>query len=59
MLDLQQGTVHVVRRKNGRPSVHILGGSEIHALRRLAREQDPLSPDLFTRALSDQAASLS
>jgi type 1 fimbriae regulatory protein FimB/type 1 fimbriae regulatory protein FimE len=48
MLDLSQGSFHVVRRKNGRPSVHILRGSEIRALRRLAREQDPPSPYVFT-----------
>ncbi len=37
MLDLEQGTFHVTRRKNGRVAVHILRGSEIRALRRLKR----------------------
>ena len=40
MLDLKRGTFHVVRRKNGRPSVHYIRGDEIRALRKLEREQD-------------------
>ena len=48
MLDLEQGTFHVSRRKNGRPAVHLLRGSEIRALRRLKREQRPSSPYVFT-----------
>ncbi len=43
MLDLSQGRYHVTRRKNGRPSVHLLRGDEIRALRRLQREQVPQS----------------
>ena len=43
MLDLAQGRYHVTRRKNGRPSVHVLRGDEIRALRRLQREQVPQS----------------
>src|SRR3954453_15456260 len=35
MLDLSQGRFHVSRRKNGRPSVHLLRGNEIRVLRRL------------------------
>src|SRR3954470_8198755 len=38
-VDLAQGLVHVQRLKNGMPSVHPLGGSEIRDLRRLRREQ--------------------
>jgi integrase len=48
MLDLSQGRFHVTRRKNGRPSVHLLRGSEIRALRRLQREQVPASIYVFT-----------
>jgi len=38
-VDLAQGLMHVQRLKNGMPSVHPLGGSEIRDLRRLRREQ--------------------
>ena len=48
MLDLAQGRYHVTRRKNGRPSVHLLRGIEIRALRRLQREQVPASIYVFT-----------
>jgi type 1 fimbriae regulatory protein FimB/type 1 fimbriae regulatory protein FimE len=48
MLDLEQGTFHVSRRKNGQPAVHPLRGSEIRALRRLKRLQAPSSPYAFT-----------
>ena len=48
MLDLSQGRYHVTRRKNGRPSVHLLRGTEIRALRRLQREQVPQSTYVFT-----------
>jgi type 1 fimbriae regulatory protein FimE len=48
MLDLSQGRFHVIRRKNGRPSVHLLRGTEIRALRRLKREQVPESAYVFT-----------
>jgi type 1 fimbriae regulatory protein FimB/type 1 fimbriae regulatory protein FimE len=47
-LDFTQGLFHVRRLKNGRPSVHILRGSELRALRRLQREQTPPSPYVFT-----------
>ena len=47
MLDLKQGTFHVVRRKNGRPSVHYIRGDEIRALRRVQREQIVGSPYVF------------
>jgi integrase len=39
--------LHVRRRKNGAPSTHPLGGSELRALRRLKRDQEPPSPYLF------------
>ncbi len=48
MLDLEQGTFHVSRRKNGRPAMHLLRGSEIRALRRLKCLQVPSSPYVFT-----------
>ena len=48
MVDLNQGQLHVRRLKQGRPSTHILRGSEIRALRRLLKEQVPSSPYLFT-----------
>jgi type 1 fimbriae regulatory protein FimB/type 1 fimbriae regulatory protein FimE len=38
-VDLERGLMHVRRLKNGMPSVHPIGGSEIRALRRLKREQ--------------------
>jgi len=47
MLDLKRGTFHVVRRKNGRPSVHLIRGDEIRALRRIDREQIAGSPYVF------------
>jgi type 1 fimbriae regulatory protein FimB/type 1 fimbriae regulatory protein FimE len=48
MLDLAQGRFHVTRRKNGRPSVHLIRGTEIRDLRRLKREQVPESVYVFT-----------
>src|SRR5215218_4179124 len=48
MLDLEQGTFHVSRRKNGRASMHIVRGDEIRALRKLKRDQVPSSPYVFT-----------
>jgi integrase len=48
MLDLAQGRYHVTRRKNGRPSVHLIRGTEIRDLRRLKREQVPESVYAFT-----------
>lgn len=47
MLDLRRGTFHVVRRKNGRPSMHLIRGDEIRALRRIEREQIAGSPYVF------------
>ena len=38
-VDLGRGLLHVRRVKNGMPSVHPMGGTEIRALRRLKREQ--------------------
>ncbi len=50
--DLRQGTLHVNRLKNGIPSVHPLGGTELRALRKLQREE-PESRFLF---LSERGA---
>jgi integrase len=38
---LAHGRLHVSRVKNGMPSVHPLTGTELRALRRLQREQEP------------------
>src|SRR5712691_11649819 len=46
-VDLRQGLLHVRRVKNGTPSVHPMGGTEIRALRRLKREQ-PEARHVFT-----------
>jgi type 1 fimbriae regulatory protein FimB/type 1 fimbriae regulatory protein FimE len=40
--------LQVRRRKAGTPSTHPLGGSELRALRKLKRDQDPPSPFVFT-----------
>jgi site-specific recombinase XerD len=40
-VDLAHGRLHVSRAKNGMPSVHPLTGTELRALRRLRREQQP------------------
>ena len=40
-VDLVHGRLHVARAKNGLPSVHPLTGTELRALRRLQREQEP------------------
>ncbi len=53
--DMKRGTVHVNRTKNGIPSVHPLGGSELRALRKLQREE-PESRYLF---LSERGSPMS
>ena len=40
-VDLGHGRLHVSRIKSGMPSVHPLTGTELRALRRLQREQEP------------------
>ena len=47
-VELDQGLLHVRRRKRGTPSVHPLRGVELRALRRLKREQQPISRFVFT-----------
>lgn len=46
-VDLNQGLLHVRRRKNGSPSTHPLHGPELRALRRIQRDY-PSSPYVFT-----------
>ena len=45
-VDFPHGLLHIRRVKNGTPSVHPLGGSELRALRRLHREE-PESRHVF------------
>ena len=47
-VDFTHGRLHVSRRKNGTPAVHPLTGRELRALRRLKREQESISPHVFT-----------
>jgi hypothetical protein len=41
-------TLHVRRVKKGTPSAHSILGDELRALRRLQREQEPMSTFVFT-----------
>jgi integrase len=47
-LDFDTATLAVRRAQKGTPSTHPIRGDELRALRRLAREQDPRSPFVFT-----------
>jgi type 1 fimbriae regulatory protein FimB/type 1 fimbriae regulatory protein FimE len=47
-IDFNAGALAVRRAKKGTPSTHPIRGDELRALRRLAREQDPKSPFVFT-----------
>ena len=47
-VEFESARLHVRRAKNGTPSVHPIHGDELRALRRLQREQDPVSPFVFT-----------
>jgi integrase len=47
-IDFAHGRLHVSRRKGGSESVHPLSGRELRALRRIRREQEPVSPFIFT-----------
>jgi site-specific recombinase XerD len=47
-VDFSHGRMHVARVKGSAESVHPLSGRELRALRRLKREQDPVSSFLFT-----------
>jgi len=47
-IDFSHGRLHVNRAKNGSPAVHPISGRELRALRQLKREQEPVSPFIFT-----------
>jgi integrase len=47
-IDFDTATLAVRRVKRGSPSTHPIRGDELRALRRLAREQEPRSPFVFT-----------
>ena len=47
-IDFDHSTLAVRRVKKGSPSTHPHRGDELRALRRLARDQDPKSPFVFT-----------
>ena len=47
-VEFENARLHVRRAKNGTPSVHPIHGDELRALRRLQREQNPVSPFVFT-----------
>ena len=46
-VEFQTGTLHVRRVKQGSPSAHPILGDELRALRRLQREQNPISAFVF------------
>ena len=47
-IDYNAGTMTVRRAKKGTPSTYPIRGDEMRALRKLAREQAPKSPFVFT-----------
>jgi type 1 fimbriae regulatory protein FimB/type 1 fimbriae regulatory protein FimE len=47
-IDFNTATLAVRRTKRGTPATHPIRGDESRALRRLAREQDPKAPFVFT-----------
>jgi integrase len=47
-IDLKAGTLHVARLKHGSPSTHPLRGPELRALRAWKRQQDEVTPYVFT-----------
>jgi integrase len=47
-IDFSAATLAVRRVKKGSPATHPIRGDELRALRRLAREQEPKSPFVFT-----------
>jgi type 1 fimbriae regulatory protein FimB/type 1 fimbriae regulatory protein FimE len=47
-VDFNTASLAVRRLKKGTPATHPIIGDELRALRRLAREQDPKSPFIFT-----------
>jgi integrase len=47
-VDFETATLAVRRAKKGTPATHPIRGDELRALRKLAREQEPKSPFVFT-----------
>jgi integrase len=47
-VDFGTATLHVRRVKQGSPSTHPIAGDELRMPRRLQREQEPMSPFIFT-----------
>jgi integrase len=47
-IDFDTATLAVRRAKRGTPATHPIRGDELRALRKLAREQEPRSPLVFT-----------
>ncbi|MFY9953197.1 tyrosine-type recombinase/integrase [Bradyrhizobium sp.] len=47
-IDFDRATLAVRRAKRSTPSTHPIQGDELHALRKLQREQEPKSPFVFT-----------
>ena len=47
-IDFSSANLHVRRVEQGAPATHPIQGDELRALRRLQREQDPVSPFVFT-----------
>ena len=47
-IDFNAGNLAVRRVKQGTPATHPIRGDELRALRKLAREQEPKSPFVFT-----------
>jgi type 1 fimbriae regulatory protein FimB/type 1 fimbriae regulatory protein FimE len=47
-VDFESATLAVRRAKKGTPATHPIRGDELRALRKLAREQEPKSPFVFT-----------
>jgi integrase len=49
-IDFRSATIAIRRCKSGTPATHPIQGDELRALRRLQREQTPVSPFVFTTA---------
>jgi type 1 fimbriae regulatory protein FimB/type 1 fimbriae regulatory protein FimE len=47
-IDFHAATMHVTRKKQGKPATHQIRGDELRALRKLQKEQQPKSAFVFT-----------
>lgn len=47
-IDFNAGNLHVRRVKQGTPSTHPIMGDELRALRHIRKDQNPISPFVFT-----------